>query len=116
MQAETITKAKPRMNKQRFIELFSEWRTSDEPQKDFCRRKGINHHTFVYWRTKLNSEIQQQNVSFAEARISGPAPISNQQLRLILPCGTQVLVPGCYGKAMLSDLLQALGLSHVNTY
>lgn len=110
MQEEQDSESKQRMNKERFIELFNEWRSSDESQKDFCRRKGINHHTFVYWRSKLNSKKNKKGSSFVEARISGAASISNHPLRLILPSGTQVIIPGNYGKAMLLDLFQVLGV------
>lgn len=32
------------------------WRNSGMSQKEFCRKSGISHHQFGYWRTKLLRE------------------------------------------------------------
>ena len=33
------------------------WKKSRLDLRTYCREHGISHHTFYYWRTKLNSKL-----------------------------------------------------------
>ena len=110
MPEDTATLPKKRMTEERWLELFKEWQASGESQESFCKRKGMNYHTFVYWRTKHNSKQKnQESPLFAKARIAGSVS-SSATIRIILTSGVQIVIPANYDKAMLSDLLHMVGV------
>lgn len=101
------TTSKNRMTEERWFALFNEWQLSGESQEKFCNLKGINYHTFVYWRTKQNAKQKSQtNTSFAKVRVSGSIATSTNSFRIILTNGAQIIIPPDYDKRTLSDFLK----------
>lgn len=105
------TTFKNRMTEERWFALFNEWQLSGESQEKFCKLKGINYHTFLYWRTKQNTKQKSQtNTSFAKVRVSGSIATSTNSFRIILTNGSQIIIPPDYDKTTLSDFLKTVGV------
>jgi hypothetical protein len=49
-----------------YARLIEEWKASDEPQKEFCARKGVKLSTYSYWNVKLNRERPSECRSLIE--------------------------------------------------
>lgn len=103
-------KSKRQEGRERWLGLMAEWKSSDEPQAEFCKRREINIHTFNYWRNKLNGENKSKNKStFSQARVSSVNTQANN-LRLIIPNGVQVLIPPGFDKSGLKDFFELMGI------
>lgn len=101
-----------RMTKERWFALYEEWQSSGESQANFCKRKDINYHVFVYWRKKHNGNRTKPSVkSFATAKLAGGVNQPAVYARIILNDGTQIIIPADYPKAAVANLLQPFGAS-----
>ena len=89
-----------------------EWEASGESQSAFCRRNQISYSAFGYWRMKFNKQKEPAKVGgFANVQLSPKQTLESNMLRLTLPNGINVLVPGNVNKQLLKEILGLLGVA-----
>ena len=94
-------------------QLSEEWKTSKEPQPQFCKRKGINYNQFVYWRSKLLQAEGKSRAQLQPIKIKQPAqlPSLTALIKVVLPNGIVLYVPPALPQthitAMISGALQS---------
>jgi transposase-like protein len=85
-------------------QLLDEQTTSGQNIKTFCERRGINRHTFQYWRRKLNDTEKLSTPGFIAINTS-----SHSADRLVLQKGkVSLALPFNYPTAQLAALLREL--------
>jgi len=114
-----MDKAKPsgmKIDAIKWDAFVDEWKTSGESQLAFCQRKAISYNTFVYWKMKRSKNNNSQcstkkAVSFASVKINKPPYVSLQEnIRIICPNGSQIIIPAVISQAKLENLLKLIGV------
>lgn len=89
-------------------ELSDEWIASNEPQQEFCQRKGISYSHFVYWRSKLlkaegksRSQLRPVKVKQATASIVGTTAL----IKVVLPNSIVLYLPPTLPRATISSVI-----------
>ena len=94
-------------------ELSAEWEASNLNQAEFCRQKGINLNTFVYWRSMVRQKPNKTQKDFLPATITAPIikhqPSSGVMLRL--PNGISLQITPHTDKMFLQDVFELLGVT-----
>jgi len=91
-------------------------KSSRQPQKIYCKQKGIAYSTFQYWAKKYREEFSENDNSgdtpgFISVRVQ-PDPESDQvhvpgQLHFLFPNGIQVMCPESVSPEVLRLLLKS---------
>jgi hypothetical protein len=78
------------LSEERWAEAIAEYEKSEMTQKEFCRREGINIHTFVahLGRSRQNRSTGATPRAFIEANLGELGGRSRMPLEIVLPCGT----------------------------
>ena len=78
------------LSEERWAEAIAEYEKSELTQKEFCRREGINVHTFVthLGRRRRNRSTGATPRAFIEAKLGELSGRSRLPLEIVLPCGT----------------------------
>ena len=90
--------------------MSEEWSSSGEPQKQFCKRKGINYNRFVYWRSYFLKAQGKSRSQFKALKVAPPKPMNRLQamMQLQLPNGVKLQLSHGVDKAMLMTVLTCL--------
>lgn len=99
-------KGRRMLGRKEWDRLMCEYDSSGLTQEVFCKREGINYHTFIAWlgrRRRESGKLVADTGKFHELSLSGP--IGRSGLEVILPDGT-VLRGG--DTASLSELVRLL--------
>lgn len=77
-------------SEERWVEAIGEYEKSELRQKEFCRREGINLHTFVahLGRSRRNRSTGVTPRGFIEANLGELSGHTRMPLEIVLPCGT----------------------------
>ena len=112
MQKSTQNKLK-RLSQAKRQELSAEWEASELTQVEFCKLKGINLNTFVYWRSTVRQRANKTPRNFLPATITAPIikhqPSSGVMLRL--PNGISLQITPHTDKMFLQDVFELLGVT-----
>ena len=78
------------LSEERWAEAIAEYERSELTQKAFCRREGINVHTFVahLGRSRQNRLTGASPRAFIEAKLGELSGRPRMPLEIVLPCGT----------------------------
>lgn len=76
-------------HKEKMYTLVSQWKNSNQSQKEFSRQHQINLHTFRYWAVKYNNEQQNAPDEF----ISLDQVPSSGDICVRYPNGVELYVP-----------------------
>lgn len=103
-------------DKQKWLNIITEWEKTNESQKSFCARLGLNHHTFSYIRAKFSStqETQNKNDHFIPVTLTKPSvPMpASQHIIIENKNGIRMHVPLNLDKNNLMLLLNLVGWQH----
>jgi membrane protease subunit (stomatin/prohibitin family) len=103
-----------RLSQAKRQELSAEWEASNLNQAEFCKQKGINLNSFVYWRSTVRQKDLKVQTSFLPAAIT--APMTKQQqppsgVMLRLPNGISLQISANTDKAFLQAVFNLLGVT-----
>ncbi len=96
------------LSKERWAEVITEFEKSELTQKEFCRREGINAHTFVahLGRSRRRRSTGVTPGAFIEANLGELGGCSRMPLEIVLPCGTVLRGHDASSLAVLVALLR----------
>jgi transposase-like protein len=97
-------------------DLVAAWSQSGLSQAEFCRRRGINGGTFVWWKRQLQKPAgdgpkrrgrpPKASSRFVEVRLTGTSSISTYEV--VLARGRSIRVPSQFDPQILSRLIAAV--------
>jgi hypothetical protein len=102
-------------DKSKWAELIGEWERSEESQKAFCARLGLNLNTFVYWRARFVAASKRE----AKRNKFIPLAIKNEvaqkpgsEMILENKNGIRLLIPLSISSDKLVQILKMVGFIH----
>jgi hypothetical protein len=104
-----LKRANPqRIDKEKWIQLISDWEKSNESQTAFCKRLNLNTHTFTYVKGKLSKNaISKKFIPVSIKENSSPTSIAN--ITLENPQGLKLHIPSLIADEKLIHLLKLAG-------
>lgn len=105
-------------DKIKWSELIAEWEKSNESQKQFCDRLGINVNTFTYMRSKLLSSNKKLNKSKKFIPVTIAKDVAKENIKctdlIILESnnGIKLHIPLSISFDKLTHLLKLVGWNH----
>ena len=89
------TNATPDTQSPDWPKLLAAWKRSTLSGAEFCKRRGLTYHQFIYWKRKLGKSVsssgQPKQSSFVKVK-SLPAVTATEGLTITLPGG--ILIEG----------------------
>ena len=100
-------------DKQEWMDLIADWEKTNESQRSFCARLGLNHHTFSYIRAKFfpTQKIQHKKDLFIPVTVTKPSTSMSTSEHMIIENknGIKLHVPLNLGEDNLTLLLNLIG-------
>jgi hypothetical protein len=95
------------IKRQQWAKRMQAWERSGQPRAAFCRSRGLNLHTFDYWRRVLrapSTALVPVVVTARRAEAVAMPPV----VEVVLPDGIRVRVPTGFEAAQVATLVSAL--------
>lgn len=97
-------------------DLVAAWSQSGLSQAEFCRRRGVNGGTFVWWKRRLQgpaADVRKRrgrppktSGRFVEVRLTGASYLPGYEV--VLTHGRSIRVPSQFDPQILSRLIAAV--------
>ena len=96
-------------------EFIAEQQRSGKSISAFCRERGVNHHTFRYWRAKSACN-QHRDLPERFIAIAKSASFSARAAKIILPNGVQIDLGASLESVPVAQIIFNLcGVTHLST-
>ena len=95
--------------------MIAEQARSGKSISAFCKERGVNHHTFRYWREKLLRD-EPSHLSGRFIAIAKSASFAARAAKIILPNGVQIdLGSDLESTPVAQIILKLCGVTHFST-
>ena len=89
--------------REQWVKRMRSWEGSGQTRAEFCRLRGLNVHTFDYWRRALRSATALVPV-VVEAGLAVTASV----IEVVMPDGVRVRVPAGCDAGQIGAVVSAL--------